>query len=79
MTAIAKTTDEYFTCIYPPVFQRKLSTECKHNALGMLKAYKDGSKISEEQYRITESKILEAPHDDAISDIMCKLRHKIKW
>lgn len=79
MTAIAKSTNDYFSYICPPIFQRKRTYECERDALDMLEAYRDFNKISEEQYKITESKILEAPHDDAISDIMCKLRHKIKW
>lgn len=77
--AIAGKTSEYFAYISQPVFKRKRTTECERDALDMLEAYRDFNKISEEQYKITESKILDAPHDDAISDIMCRLRHKIRW
>ena len=77
--AIAGRPEEYFAYIHTPVFQRKRTAECEKDALDMLEAYRDFNKISEEQYCIAESKILEAPHDDAISDIMCRLRHKINW
>lgn len=77
--AIAGKPCEYFTYITPPVFQRKRTAECERDALDMLEAYRDFNKITEEQYCITEREILDAPHDDAISDIMCKIRHKIKW
>ena len=77
--AIAGKPGEYFAYISPPIFQRKRTAECERDALDMLEAYRDFNKISEELYQIKESEILAAPHDDAISDIMCKIRHKIKW
>ena len=79
MTAIAKSTNEYFTYICPPVFQRKRTKECEKDALDMLKAYRDYNKISKEDYHALRREIQKADHDDKISDIMCKLRHKIRW
>lgn len=63
----------------PKMFQRKRTLECENDALDMLEAYLDFNKITPEQYKIAKNDILIAPHDDAISDIMCKIRHRIKW
>lgn len=79
MTAIAKSTNEYFTYICPPVFQRKKTAECERDALDMLEAYRDFNKISNEQFKEIKREIKKADNDDKISDIMCKLRHRIKW
>lgn len=79
MTAIAKSTNEYFSYICSPVFQRKRTYECERDALDMLKAYRDYNKISKEQYQEIKREIQKADYDDKISNIMCKLRHKIKW
>lgn len=77
--AIAGKPSEYFAYISTPGFQRKRTYDGERNALDMLKAYKDFNKISKEQYQEIKKEIKNAPHDDAISDIMCKLRHKIRW
>ena len=77
--AIAGKPNEYFSYICPPVFQRKQTAECKHNAIGMLKEYKRNGKISMELYNKALNDITKAPHDDAISNIMTRIRHSIKW
>jgi hypothetical protein len=69
---------EYFTFICPPI-QRKKTTACRNNALRMLKAYKKYKQITPMQYDTVRESIINAPHDDAISSIMCRLRHNINW
>lgn len=77
MTATTITKEYYSIC--PQVFQRKRTSECERDALDMLRAYRDFNKITECEYRETKKRIKKAEHDDAISNIMCKIRHKIKW
>ena len=79
MATIAKEMKEYYSFICPPNFQRKRTAQCENDALDMLDAYRSFNMITEEQYQIAEHEIHIAPHDDAISDIMCKLRLKIRW
>ena len=76
---VIRGTQEYFSYVCPPIFQRKRTYECERDALDMLKAYRDFNKISKEQYLITKNEILVADCDDKISNIMCRIRHKIKW
>lgn len=79
MTAIAKSTNEYFTYICPPIFQKKRTKECEKDAIDMLKVYRDFNRISKEQFQEIKREIKNADSDDKISNIMCKLRHKIDW
>ena len=79
MATIAKKQSEYYAFICPPIFQRKRTAECEKDALEMLKAYKKFNKITNEEYQIAMHEIQVAPHDDAISSIMCKIRHRVKW
>ena len=79
MATIAKQISGFYGGLYPQVFQRKRTLECENDALDMLEAYLDFNKITPEQYKIARNDILIAPHDDAISDIMTRIRHRIKW
>ena len=79
MATIAKQMGGFYGGLCPKMFQRKRTQECENDALDMLEAYLDFSKITQEQYKIARNDILIAPHDDAISDIMTRIRHKIKW
>ena len=79
MATIAKRTGDYYAFVCPPIFQRKRTAECENDALDMLEAYRDFRKITEEEFRITKNQIMVADCDDKISDIMCKIRHRIKW
>ena len=79
MATIAKTQREYYGFVCPPMFQRKRTTEGEKDAMDMLEAYLDFRKITKEEYQITKHEIQVAPNDDAISGIMCRLRHRIKW
>lgn len=76
---IAMRVDEYYPAIFPAKYIRKRTTECECNALSMLKAYRDFNQISGEIYAQAEREIKSAPHDDAISNIMTKVRKKAKW
>ena len=77
--AIAGRPEEYFAYIHTPVFQRKRTAECEKDALDMLEAYYDFHKITKEQYYATKKEIQKADCDDKISNIMCRIRHRIKW
>ena len=79
MATIAKQMGGFYGGLCPQMFQRKRTLECENDALDMLEAYRDFRKITQEQYKIARNDILIAPHDDAISDIMTRIRHKIKW
>jgi hypothetical protein len=69
----------FFPLLCPLEFKRSRTAECEGNALDMLEAYRDFGKISQEEYERREKEIKSAPHDDAISDIMTKIRNRIKW
>lgn len=79
MATIAKTQREYYGYVCPPMFQRKWTAECEKYALDMLNVYLNCMQITKEEFEIAKHEIQVAPHDDAISDIMTKIRHKIKW
>lgn len=76
---VGTTRNEFYIYINTPVFQRKRTSACEKDALDMLKVYKKFKKVSEAEYETTRESILNAPHDDAISNIMCRLRHRINW
>ena len=79
MILTAKQTGSNYAFTCPPIFQRKRTYECECDALNMLEAYRDFNKITSEEYKIARNEIIVAPHDDAISDILCKIRHRVKW
>ena len=79
MSAIAKQTNEYFSYICQPIFKRKRTAECEGYALDMLNAYLDFNKITKEEYNVAKDQITVADCDDTISNIMTKIRHRIKW
>ena len=68
-----------FIPLCPKEFKRNRTVECERYALDMLAAYKDFGRISYAEYRQKEKEIKSAPHDDAISNIMTRLRKKIAW
>lgn len=74
--AIAARVEEYFV-ICPK--ERHVSAECRNNAKGMLKAYLDYNMISKADYESALMEIKSAPHDDAISNIMTKVRNRARW
>lgn len=76
--AVAMKSQEYYT-IFPSVFQRTRTKECERDALDMLAAYRDFNKISHAEYDQAKREIITAPHDDAVSNIMTKLRKRINW
>ena len=77
--SIAMRQEEYFPILCPTEFHRKKTAECKRDALGMLKAYHKNSMISDADYNDTKKEIEAAPHDDAISNIMTKVRKRARW
>lgn len=76
---IAMRVGEYYPAIFPAKYVRKRTADYEANAIEVLNAYKDDNLISEEVYEQAEREIKLAPHDDAISNIMTKVRKKAKW
>ena len=70
---------DYQGTICSPVFKRKRTSDCEKDAIDMLKVYRDFNKISKEMFQEIKKEIQKADSDDKISNIMCKLRHKINW
>lgn len=78
MATIAARVEQFFP-VCPKEFKRYISKECKCNAKDMLKSYLDNKMISKAEYDTALMEIESAPHDDAISDIMTKVRKHAKW
>ena len=78
MATIAARVEEFFV-ICPKELKRHVSAECRNNAKGMLSAYLKYNMISQAEYDSALREIKSAPHDDAISDIMTKVRKRAKW
>ena len=79
VNVIARQTGEFYSLFTTPTFVRKRTLECENYAIDTLDAYLKYDFITPEEYRIAKNEILVAPHDDAISNIMTKIRHKIDW
>lgn len=78
MATIAARVEEFFP-VCPKDFKRSKSAECKRYATEMLDVYLDNNMISEAVYDAALNAIENAPHDDAISNIMTKVRKRAKW
>ena len=76
---IAMQVGEYYPTIFPAKYVRKRTKDYEANAIEVLNAYKDDELISDEVYEQAKREIESAPHDDAISNIMTKVRKKAKW
>ncbi len=77
--AVAMQSTEFFPMLCAREFKRSRSRDCEKDALDMLASYKKYNQISLEDYEATKREIKAAPHDDAISNIMTKVRKRIKW
>lgn len=75
--AIAKNPNNYFSYLATPVIKRSKSSAYKSQALDALKSYRYYRQISEDEYKQLKKEIQAAPHDDAISSIMTKLRKRV--
>lgn len=69
--------NEFFLLLGAREFKRTKSKECVNNALHVIKDYKYWGQITQIEYERIKSEIKSAPHDDAISDIMTKVRKHI--
>lgn len=78
MATIAAKVERFFP-VCPKELKRYVTAECRNNAKGMLDAYLKYNMISKVDYDSTLKEIKNAPHDDAISDIMAKVRKRAKW
>lgn len=78
MATIAANVERFFP-VCPKELKRYVSAECRNNAKGMLAAYLKHEMISQTEYDTALREIKSAPHDDAISDIMTKVRKRAKW
>ena len=77
--AIKRKGSDYFPYLCPPAPQRKRTADCEKDALDMLEVYRDFKKITVEEFQTVKSEIKNAKSDDAISGIMCRIRHRVKW
>lgn len=75
--AIAKNPNNYFSYLATPTIKRNRTTAYKSQALDALQSYKYYRQITEEEYKQIKKEIQAAPHDDAISSIMTKLRKRV--
>ena len=77
MQVIAMKSNEYFPTLASSCYVRGKTKDYVKNALATLSDYKRYGQISVEEYAKCKSEITSAPHDDAIADIMTRLRKKI--
>ena len=73
----AKKPNDYYAYLIPPPVKRTKTSAYASNASETLKSYRRYGQISESEFKSITREIEAAPHDDAISGIMCKLRHRI--
>ena len=73
----AKNINDYYAYLIPPPVKRNLTAAYVSNARETLKSYRRYGQISENEFKDIRREIETAPHDDAISGIMCKLRHRV--
>ena len=75
--AVAKKPNGYYSYLIPPKVKRIRTSAYVSNAIETLEAYRQYGQISESEFESVRREITAAPHDDAISVIMCKLRHRV--
>ena len=68
---------DYYAYLCVPEFKRNRTSTCEENALNVLKDYAHWGQITKEDYNNLKKEIKSAPHNDAISDIMTRLRKRI--
>ena len=66
-----------FILFQAPTFERKKTTNYETSALSALNDYKHYRQITDTEYKRLRKEIVSAPHDDAISSIMTRLRKKV--
>ena len=75
--AVAKYPTSFYPCLTPPAFKRTRTVDCETTALDVLEAYRDFGKVKKDEYNQLVEQIKAAPHDDAISNIMTRLRKRV--
>lgn len=60
-------------------FEREKTKAYVSDCLRTIKDYKRHGMISAELYENTKKEIKAAPHDDALADIMMRVRRNINW
>lgn len=60
-------------------FKRKRTVSYVNDCLLTIKDYKRHGMISTETFESAKTEIKTAPHDDAIADIMMRVRREINW
>jgi hypothetical protein len=76
-TTVAKHPDSYCSFLVAPTFKRTRTPNCETNAIATLKDYRRYAQITEDEFKALKKEIKAAPHDDAIANIMCKLRKRV--
>lgn len=75
--AIATQMKDFFPAIYPRELKRNKTPGCVSNAINVINDYCYYRQISKEEGQLLKREIKAAPHDDAVSNIMTKLRLRI--
>lgn len=75
--AIAERPKEFYPYLVAPTFKRAKTPNYETNALATLKDYRRYAQITEDEYKDLKKEIKAAPHDDAVANIMSKLRRKV--
>jgi hypothetical protein len=73
----AKNINDYYAYLIPQPVKRNRTAAYVSNASETLKSYRRYGQNSESEFKSITREIEAAPHDDAISGIMCKLRHRV--
>ena len=77
MSVLAMTIGEYRPTVYRVEYKRTRTSDCEKSAIDVLKSYKYYRQISKDEFEMLKAEIQAAPHDDAISNIMTKLRKRV--
>ena len=67
----------YSVILCPLKYKRKLSESYIAQAIDVLRSYRQYNQITQDEYSSLAKQIKNAPHDDAISNIMTRLRNRV--
>ena len=77
MSVIAMRPSEYRPTAYKVERKRTRTSDCEKSAIDVLKSYKYYRQITKDEFARIQAEIQAAPHDDAIANIMSRLRHRV--
>ena len=77
MSVLAMKVGEYRPTTYRVEYKRTRTSDCEKSAIDVLKSYKYYRQITKDEFERIKADIKAAPHDDAIANIMSRLRHRV--